>query len=360
MTLILGIESSCDETAVALVDDTRRIHANIIRTQYEEHAPYRGVVPEIAARAHMEWMEPILQEALNQAQTDLSRVDAIAVTAGPGLIGGVIVGVMTAKTICSVTGKPLIGVNHLEGHALTPRLSEAAAFPYLLLLVSGGHCFYAIAHGVGDYEYLGGTRDDALGEAFDKCAKMLGLPYPGGPQIERLAAQGNPRAFAFPRPLQGTTGCDFSFSGLKTAVRYTLQSFNAQPRPAGTSRPPLGGEPGRGYPNLAADIAASFQQAVIDILLERSERAINMASQRGYDALRFVVTGGVAANQSIGEALRGLAQACDMPFVAPPPALCTDNAAMIAWAGLERFHKGLVDTLALEPRARWPLSTRMP
>lgn len=341
MTLVLGIESSCDETAVAVVDDARVIHANIVRTQYQQHAPYGGVVPEIAARAHLEWIEPIIHEALDVSGRALNDMDAIAVTAGPGLIGGVIVGLMTAKTLASVARKPLVAVNHLEGHALTPRLSDNVPFPYLLLLVSGGHCFYAIAHGIGQYEVLGGTKDDALGEAFDKCAKMMKLPYPGGPQIEKIAKSGNPAAHLFPRPLTGTAGCDMSFSGLKTAVRYRLRDMEAQ---------------GGLDESQQADIAASFQQAVLDILTERTGKAIEIAQFKGHAGLPLVIAGGVAANQAIGHALRTLAASHDMPFVVPPPALCTDNAAMIAWAGLERFQSGLTDDLSIEPRARWPLS----
>lgn len=341
MTLILGIESSCDETAVAIVDDARRIHANIVRTQYQQHAPYGGVVPEIAARAHLEWMEPILEEALTEAKKQLSDMDAIAVTAGPGLIGGVIVGVMTAKTLASITRKPLVAVNHLEGHALTPRLSHNVPFPYLLLLVSGGHCFFAIAHEVGRYEIMGGTKDDALGEAFDKCAKMMRLPYPGGPYIEKIAREGNPQRFAFPRPLSGSSGCDFSFSGLKTAVRYTIRDME-KPNAVITEED-------------KNDIAASFQQAVLDILVERTGKAIAMAAQRGHHNIPLVIAGGVAANQAIGTALGQLAAKHSMAFVVPPRHLCTDNAAMIAWAGLERFQRGLTDSLSTEPRARWPL-----
>lgn len=340
--LILGIESSCDETAVALVDDTRRIHANVIRSQYEHHAPYGGVVPEIAARAHIEWMEPILSEALQTAGVSVPDVDAIAVTAGPGLIGGVIVGVMTAKTLASVYRKPLVAVNHLEGHALTPRLTNDVAFPYLLLLVSGGHFIYAIVRGVGDYVLLGRSIDDALGEAFDKCAKMMGLGYPGGPKIEQMAKQGNPQAFNYPMPLRGTAGCDASFSGLKTAVRLSLRSMASHENDLTDAQ--------------RADVAASFQHTVIEILKERTTQAIRMAKAQGFDGLPLVVAGGVAANQAIGGALQALAAGYGMGYVAPPPALCTDNAAMIAWAGLERFRLGLTDGLDTEPRARWPLA----
>ncbi len=339
--LILGIESSCDETAVALVDDARHIHANIIRSQYESHAPYGGVVPEIAARAHIEWMEPLLSEALTKAGKNMQDVDAVAVTAGPGLIGGVIVGLMTGKALASIHRKPLIAVNHLEGHALTPRLTDNVAFPYLLLLVSGGHFIYAVVRGVGDYVLLGRSLDDALGEAFDKCAKMMGLGYPGGPKIEQIAKQGNPQAFSYPKPLWGTAGCDASFSGLKTAVRLSLRAMAAHENDLTDAQ--------------RAGVAASFQATIIEILKERSLRAIGMAAEQGYQRLPLVVAGGVAANQAIGNALRELAASQGMGYVAPPPALCTDNAAMIAWAGLERFRLGMIDALDVEPRARWPL-----
>ncbi len=340
--LILGIESSCDETAVALVDDTRHIHANMIRSQFESHAPYGGVVPEIAARAHIEWMEPMLAQALHTAKAEMKDVDAVAVTAGPGLIGGVIVGLMTAKALASIHRKPLIAVNHLEGHALTARLSDDVAFPYLLLLVSGGHFLYAVVRGVGDYLPLGHSLDDALGEAFDKCAKMMGLPYPGGPKIEQIAKLGNAQAFAFPKPLWGTQGCNASFSGLKTAVRLALRSMAAHENDLTDAQ--------------RADVAASFQHTVLAILRERTARAIAIAADEGFSGMPLVVAGGVAANQAIGGALRDVAAEHGMAFIAPPPALCTDNAAMIAWAGLERFRLGMIDDMTVEPRARWPLA----
>ena len=338
MAIVLGIESSCDETAIAVVDDARRIRANLVRTQYEQHTPYGGVVPEIAARAHIEWIEPLLQQALSEANITIPELDAIAVTSGPGLIGGVIVGVMTAKTLASIHRKPLVAVNHLEGHALTVRLCEEVPFPYLLLLVSGGHYLYAVVRDVGHYELLGSTRDDALGEAFDKCAKMMGIAYPGGPNIERMARQGNSSAHTFPTPMVGTDGCDVSFSGLKTAVRYALRDRLASGAPITEQE--------------KADVAASFQQTVLSILRERTAKAMAMAGT----PMPLVVAGGVAANQAIGAALRELADEKGVALHVPPPALCTDNAAMIAWAGLERFHKGLVDGLNVEPRARWSLS----
>lgn len=339
MVLVLGIESSCDETAVALVDETRRIHANVVRSQVEAHAPYGGVVPEIAARSHIQWMEPVLKQALDEAGVTLNDVDAIAATAGPGLIGGVIVGLMTAKTLASVHRKPLIGVNHLEGHALTVRLTDAVAFPYLLLLVSGGHCQFVLVRALGEYEILGGTIDDALGEAFDKCAKMMGLGYPGGPQIEKLAKAGNPDAFALPRPLRGNGRPDFSFSGLKTAIRYQLRELQQK-------------QNGHLTPQQQADMAASFQRTAIEILKEKVGLALGLCE----DGIPLVIAGGVAANQAIRLAMTELAQSCGRVCVVPSPALCTDNAAMIAWAGLERFQSGLVDALDVEPRASWPLS----
>ena len=335
MTLILGIESSCDETAAAIVDDKRRILANVVRSQTEAHAPYGGVVPEIAARSHIEWMQPVLSQALNEAGVRLSDVDAIAATAGPGLIGGVIVGLMTAKTLASVAKKPLIAVNHLEGHALTVRLSDGLAYPYLLLLVSGGHCQFVRVDGLGQYHILGGTIDDALGEAFDKCAKMMGLGYPGGAVIERLAHSGNAQAFDLPRPLSGSKDCNFSFSGLKTAIRYQLAPLA-----------PLSDA-------VKADMAASFQRTVIAILEEKVTQAFGQCAE----AMPLVIAGGVAANQAIKAAMQTLCESLGTRCIVPPPSLCTDNAAMIAWAGLERFQSGLVDPLTVEPRARWPLSS---
>lgn len=339
MTLVLGIESSCDETAVALVDDTRRIHVNLIRSQHAAHAPYGGVVPEIAARAHIEVLQPMIEQALHEGDVKMKDVDAIAVTAGPGLIGGVIVGLMTAKTLASIHNKPLLAVNHLEGHALSARLSDNVKFPFLLLLVSGGHCFFACVHELGKYEMIGGTLDDALGEAFDKCAKMMGLGYPGGPALEKLAKTGNPKAFNLPRPMVGTAGCDMSFSGLKTAVRYALRDAA-----------PLN-------ETHIADMAASFQAAVCEIVQERTKAAFKICDSKTFHPTALVIAGGVAANKEIYEALKQVADAREIPLVAPPSVLCTDNAAMIAWAGLERFQRGERDSLMVEPRARWPLSS---
>ena len=330
MTIILGLESSCDETAAALVTADGRILAHRLATQEEAHRPYGGVVPEIAARAHVEALAPLIEAALTDADMTLDQVDVIAATAGPGLIGGVMVGLVTAKALAHAAGKPLIAVNHLEGHALSPRLSNRTLqFPYLLLLVSGGHCQILLVRGPGDYARLATTIDDAAGEAFDKTAKLLGLGYPGGPQVEKAAAQGNPKAVPLPRPLLGTAEPHFSFAGLKSAVMRAVQSGQySQP-----------------------DIAASFQQAVIDCLIDRTRRALGS----GERVTALVVAGGVAANQAIRGALEALAAEHDLPFVAPPLWLCTDNAAMIAWAGAERYAVGMVDDLTVPARPRWPL-----
>jgi len=332
--IVLGIESSCDETAVALVRADRTIIAQAIASQETEHAPYGGVVPEIAARAHAERLAPMIARVLDEAGVALNEVDAIAATAGPGLIGGVMVGLVSAKALAMAADKPLIAVNHLEGHALSPRLAdEALGFPYLLLLVSGGHCQILRVEGAGHYRRLATTIDDALGEAFDKTAKILGLGYPGGPAVERLARAGNPKAVPLPRPLKGAAEPHFSFAGLKSAVLRAVESGAYAP----------------------ADIAASFQQAAIDCLTDRLERAI---ADHG-SAPALVVAGGVAANQAVRGALESLASRHQMRFVAPPMALCTDNAAMIAWAALERMAAegaGFTgDPLDCAARPRWPL-----
>lgn len=343
MRIVLGIESSCDETAVALVREDGAILAQALATQHREHAPYGGVVPEIAARAHLAQIDRLYVQALTQANMTLAQVDAIAVTAGPGLIGGVMVGVMFAKALAAASGKPLVAVNHLEGHALTVRLTHQVAFPYYLLLISGGHCQQLVVRGVGDYLRLGGTKDDALGEAFDKCAKMLGLPYPGGPALERAALSGDAHAYALPRPLSGSENCDFSFSGLKTAVRLGIEK--AVMNSGGLTS------------EITHNMAASFQQAVMDVLEDRVARGLAQCPP-GVTAL--AVAGGVAANQALRGCLEGLAQRRGLPLVVAPPALCTDNAAMIAWAGLERFRLGAADRLNIEPRARWPLTELHP
>lgn len=330
MTIILGIESSCDETAVALVTGDRQILAHRIASQDDAHRPFGGVVPEIAARAHVERLAPMVTDALADAGLTLSQVDAVAATAGPGLIGGVMVGLVTAKALAHAAAKPLIGVNHLEGHALSPRLTKPdLGFPYLLLLVSGGHCQLLLVSGVGRYLRLATTIDDAAGEAFDKTAKLLGLGFPGGPAVERAAAGGNARAVPLPRPLLGSSEPHFSFAGLKSAVARAVAS---------------GG-------HRTEDLAASFQQAVVDCLVDRSRRALAAAPE----ATAFVVAGGVAANGAIRGALAGLAGEHGLPFVAPPLWLCTDNGAMIAWAGAERYAAGLTDPLDLPARPRWPL-----
>lgn len=345
MMRVLGIETSCDETAasvVALNDEGKpEILSNVVLSQIEEHAAFGGVVPEIAARAHVEALDGIVKAALDESGASLSDIDAIATTAGPGLIGGLIVGLMTAKAIAAGAGKPLLPINHLEGHALTARLTDGVAFPYLLLLVSGGHTQIILVRGVGDYERWATTIDDALGEAFDKTAKLLSLPYPGGPNVEKAAKEGNSRRFSFPRPLRGEARPDFSFSGLKTAVRQ-----------AATAIAPLSRQD-------VADICASFQLAITETLQERVGRSLTRFREEypELDNAALVVAGGVAANQAIRAALDGLCLEHNMHLVAPPIALCTDNAAMIAWAGLERMRAGLVDDNAMgfAPRSRWPL-----
>jgi N6-L-threonylcarbamoyladenine synthase len=330
MALILGIESSCDETAASLVTSEREVLSHRLAGQEAAHRPFGGVVPEIAARAHVEALAPLIEAALSDAGKSLTDVDAIAATAGPGLIGGVMVGLVTAKALCHGAGKRLIAVNHLEGHALSPRLADPSlAFPYLLLLVSGGHCQLLMVKGVGCYQRLATTIDDAAGEAFDKTAKLLGLGFPGGPAVEAAAKHGDPKAVPLPRPLLGTAEPHFSFAGLKSAV--------LRARDAAIYR--------------HEDIAASFQQAVVDCLIDRTARAIARAN----GATALVVAGGVAANQSIRVALESLASKHGLPFIAPPLWLCTDNAAMIGWAGAERHAAGLFDELDVAARPRWPL-----
>ena len=326
--LILGLESSCDETAAALVTDDRRVLAHKLAGQEAAHAPYGGVVPEIAARAHVEALEPLIAAALAEAGVSLADVDAVAATAGPGLIGGVMVGLVTGKALAHAAGKPLLAINHLEGHALSPRLADPElAFPYLLLLVSGGHCQLLLVEGVGRYRRLATTIDDAAGEAFDKTAKALGLGYPGGPAVERAAAAGDPAAVPLPRPLKGSAEPHFSFAGLKSAVVRAVGHHAME------------------------DIAASFQAAVVECLIDRTRRALAAAGP----VSALVVAGGVAANGAVRTALEALAHERDLRFVAPPGWLCTDNAAMIAWAGAERFAAGMTDPLDVPARARWPL-----
>lgn len=330
MAVILGIESSCDETAVALVTSDRQVLAHRVAGQEEAHRPFGGVVPEVAARAHVEVLPDLIRRVLDEGGYRIGDIDAVAATAGPGLIGGVMVGLLAGKGLALAAGKPLIAVNHLEGHALSPTLTDPdLAFPYLLLLVSGGHCQLLRVEGVGRYQRLATTIDDAAGEAFDKSAKLLGLGFPGGPAVEQAAKAGDPAAVPLPRPLVGSAEPHFSFAGLKSAV--------LRARDAGTW--------------AAEDIAASFQQAVVDCLIDRTARAIRSAAP----VSALVVAGGVAANQAVRSGLAGLARANDLPFIAPPLWLCTDNAAMIAWAGALRHAAGLHDPLDTPARARWPL-----
>jgi len=338
--LILGIESSCDETAASVLrrapDGSVEILSSIIASQDEEHAPFGGVVPEIAARAHMQILDSVIERAITESKVGYSDLSAIAATAGPGLIGGVIAGLMGAKGLSMALDIPLIAVNHLEGHALSPRLSGNCAFPYLLLLISGGHTQLLAVKGLGNYERLGSTVDDAAGEAFDKTAKVMGLGFPGGPAVERLAKSGNPKAVALPRPFRGKDHADFSFAGLKTAVARAYQASEKTEA-------------------AKADIAASFQQAVCDVLTERTKRAMDMFSKNTDGPHRFVVAGGVAANTQIRESLETLCAEKNFSLLAPPLEFCTDNAAMIALAGGEHYACGQFDDLSARARPRWPL-----
>ncbi|MDX1485313.1 MAG: tRNA (adenosine(37)-N6)-threonylcarbamoyltransferase complex transferase subunit TsaD [Alphaproteobacteria bacterium] len=337
--IVLGIETTCDETAAAVVTDRRDVLADRVLSQLDEHAPYGGVVPEIAARSHLDHIDGLVAEACRSSGVPLDRLDGIAVTGGPGLIGGVIVGVMTAKTLAQVLGKPLINVNHLEAHALSARLVADLPFPYLLLLVTGGHCQLVSVEGVGRYLVMGTTIDDAIGEAFDKTAKLLGLPYPGGPEIEAAAARGDAGRFAFPRPMVGRPGCDFSFSGLKTAVAQAVDEIS------------LGGLGDKDVD----DVAAAFQAAATEAVIDRTGHALETFRAAHPRARHLVVAGGVAANRALRGALGALAEAAGYELIAPPARLCTDNGAMVAWAGIERLTRGLVDRLDFAPRPRWPL-----
>ena len=338
---VLGLESSCDDTAAAVLRG-REILSSVVADQTALHAAYGGVVPEIAARAHAEKLDLCIERALSDARTSLSDIDAIAVTAGPGLIGGVLSGVMMAKGLSAATGKPLIGVNHLAGHALTPRLTDGLDYPYLILLVSGGHCQFLRVEGPTTFSRLGSTIDDAPGEAFDKTARLLGLPQPGGPSVEHSALSGVETRFAFPRPLLDRPGCDLSFSGLKTALLR--------------QRDQLVSDQGGLHPQDISDLCAGFQAAIRDVLVEKSNRAL-----RASDGITgFAVAGGVAANTQLRAALETLSLDHDIPFVAPPLSLCTDNAAMIAFAGAEKFAAEGPDDLTLTARPRWPLDTRSP
>lgn len=340
---VLGIETSCDETAAAVVrghsPGPGEILSDVVFSQLADHAPYGGVVPEIAARAHVEALDALVERALAEANLSLAGVDAIAAIAGPGLIGGVMVGLTTAKALALAANKPLVAVNHLEAHALTARLTDGAKFPFLLLLISGGHCQLLGVEGVGQFRLYGSTIDDAVGEAFDKTAKLLGLAYPGGPAVEKLAESGDGKRFSLPRPLRGRGVADFSFSGLKTAVRQIAK--------------------GEGFRQSdRADLAASFQRAVLDILTDRARIAMEKfrADFPDVETPDFVVAGGVAANRAIGAAIERLCAENGFAKKIPPPRLCTDNAAMVAWAGVERSQLGLFDGLGVAPKARWPLS----
>lgn len=342
--ILLGIETSCDDTAAALVAGDRRILSNRVSSQLDDHRPFGGIVPEIAARAHLKYLDGLIAETMAEAAVDFADLDGVAATGGPGLIGGVIVGVMTAKAVAVVHDLPFLAVNHLEGHALTARLTDEVPFPYLLLLVSGGHCQLLAVEGVGSYRRLGTTVDDALGEAFDKVAKMVELGYPGGPPVEQAARTGDPSRFALPRPMKGRPGCHFSFSGLKTAVKHAIATL-----PAGTLRSAD-----------VADICASFQAAAAETLADRTGNAIRKFRLRYPGSRDLVIAGGVAANGTIRARLGELADSEDMRLIAPPQSFCTDNGAMIAWAGVERLRLGLIDSLEFRPRPRWPLDPDAP
>jgi N6-L-threonylcarbamoyladenine synthase len=340
--VVLGIETSCDETAAAVVERPKvgpgKILSNIVLSQISEHAAFGGVVPEIAARAHVEALDLIVAEAMAKAGRRFDQLDGIAATAGPGLIGGLIVGLTTAKAIALVSERPLIAVNHLEAHALTARLTHGTAFPYCLFLASGGHTQIVAVRGVGDYVRLGTTVDDAIGEAFDKTAKLLGLPYPGGPQVEKEALGGNPARFALPRPMLGKLNADFSLSGLKTALRLEAEKIA-----------PISAQD-------VCDLCASFQQAVVDVVADRLREGLKIFRARFGTPTALVAAGGVAANEAIRAVLQRVAVEVRSTLVVPPAELCTDNAAMIAWAGAERLGHGLCDTLDTAPQPRWPLA----
>ena len=348
--LCLGIESSCDETSAALVDSDRNILSHIIYSQIPEHQQYGGVVPELAARAHILAIDEVIKLTLERAGKTINDVDVIAATAGPGLIGGVLIGWMAATGIANATNKPLVAVNHLEGHALVPRLKSTSAsdsannidvkFPYLLMLASGGHCQILLVHGVGKYELIGQTLDDSAGEAFDKIAKMLGLGYPGGPIVDKRAKDGNSKRFKFPRPLCDKPGCDFSFSGIKTAARMLLDK---------TPQTDINAE-------FINDFCASFQSAVVDCIINRLNNALKDERVKSANPKTLVVAGGVAKNSAIRDAMEKLADKFNMQFAAPPMSLCTDNGAMIAWAGIENYKVGHIVQKPIAPRPRWPLT----
>jgi N6-L-threonylcarbamoyladenine synthase len=332
---ILGIESSCDETAAAVVGEGKTIFSNVIYSQIEEHRSFGGVVPEIAARAHLEKIDVVVQKALEDAHLDLSKIDAVAGTCGPGLIGGVIVGATFAKSISLAMNIPFIAVNHIEAHANSVRLTEDIDFPYLLLLVSGGHCQMCIVHDIDDFEVIGRTIDDSVGESFDKVAKLLELGYPGGPAIEKASAFGNAKRFSLPRPLCAKGSCDFSFSGLKTAVRVAATKCTDS--------------------QSKIDLAASFQKAVADVMVYKMEQAIGICKKK---ISAVAMAGGVAANKFIRSALQNVCDEHGLPFFSPPVSLCTDNGAMIAWLGVEKFRRKQFSDLQFAPRPRWPLQRR--
>ncbi len=347
---VLGLETSCDETAAAIVDGERRILVDLVLSQLAEHRPYGGVVPEIAARSHLDHLDRLVTAALAEAKLALSDMDAIAATAGPGLIGGLLVGVTMGKAMALASGKPFLAINHLEGHALSPRLSDGVEFPYLLLLVSGGHCQTLLVEGVGRYRRLGTTVDDAAGEAFDKGAKLLGLGYPGGPAVEAAAARAktagaDAERFALPRPMLGRSGCDFSFSGLKTALRERVLEAGGAGALDAEARDAL---------------ALALQEAIAASLADRTGRAVERIAAERAKVSVLVVAGGVAANGRVREALADLARRKGLALVAPPARLCTDNAAMIAWAGIERLKAGATDEIGEAARPRWPLDPGAP
>ena len=334
---ILGIETSCDETAASIVTDAREILSHVVISQILEHQKYGGVVPEIASRAHLNYLQKIVEKTLADAKCEIADIDAIAVTAGPGLVGGLLVGLMFAKGLSFASNKPLLAINHLEGHALTARLTNPEViFPYLMLLVSGGHCQILLVEQVGKYKKLGGTLDDAVGEAFDKVAKMLGLDYPGGPMVEKLALNGNELAYSLPLAMKGRKGCDFSFSGLKTAVRLIIEKEELTPQ-------------------VISNICASFQKTIADILIDRLNNAAE--SIEGLGLKQLIIAGGVAANQYLLQKIANAMLKHNLTTIAPPIKLCTDNGAMIAWAGVERLKLGLVDDLNVAPHPRWPLDS---
>lgn len=346
--IVLGIESSCDETAAAIVNEKREILAEVVLSQ-EEHKVFGGVVPEIAARSHLDHIDDIIHQTFQRAKIGMNDIDAVAAAAGPGLIGGVAVGVMAAKALSLALDKPFVAVNHLEGHALVSRLTNNVSYPYLLLLVSGGHCQILVVKGPGEYERLGTTIDDAAGEAFDKVAKMLGLGYPGGPMIEKMAAIGDENRFTLPHPLKGSGDLNLSFSGLKTAVRKIIESYgNGNIEETVLPR------------KDAADVCACFQKTACECLLDKLSKAADYFKQKYPEGKNVVVAGGVAANTYLRSRLESMAENKGLVFAAPPIRLCTDNGVMIAWAGLERFQKGYTDSLDFKPRPRWPLDANAP